>query len=244
MKAVDSMIKEGYWLFRYRSYLPIILLVFVLGCLWFQKQTYLSEDIWFDLSCLIVGLGGEFIRVLAVGFAPDRTSGRNTKRQVANEINQTGIYSLIRHPLYVGNFFMWLGIAFYTRIWWLVLIFGLIYWLYYERILMAEENFLEGKFGDEYEHYSEKVPCIFPTFKNYVPNKYSFRVGKVLRQENSSLFGLIAMFLVLELYQDFISRQNLIPEMHWQVIGVFGVITYLTLRFLKKKTRILHKDKE
>jgi len=244
MKAVDSMLKQGYWLFRYRSYLPLFLLVFVLGCLWFQRQIYASENIWFDLICLIIGLCGEFIRVMSVGFAPNRTSGRNTKHQLASEINQTGIYSLVRHPLYVGNFFMWLGIALYTRIWWLVLIFVLVYWLYYERILMAEENFLEGKFGDEYSIYSEKVPCIFPTFRNYVPNKYCFRIKKVLRQENSSLFGMIAVFLVLEFYQDLISYKNLLPERHWLVIGTIGLATYLVLRTLKKQTHVLHNDNQ
>jgi protein-S-isoprenylcysteine O-methyltransferase Ste14 len=244
MKAAERMIKQGYWLFRYRSYLPLILVIFVMGCLWFYRQIYATENAWFDLSCLLVALCGELIRVLSVGYAPDRTSGRNTKQQVASEINQTGIYSLMRHPLYVGNFFMWFGIALYTRIWWLALIFILIYWLYYERIIMAEENYLEGKFGDEYSRYAEKTPCVIPNFQNYIPNKYCFRIKKVLRQENSSLFGLIFVFLVLEIYQDLIYMSKPAIELHWLIIGAAGIAIYLILRFLKKKTRILHNDKQ
>ncbi len=242
MKAVDIMIKQGYWLFRFRSYLPLLLLGFVLVSLWFQRQIYTTENIWFDLCCLMVALCGELIRTLAVGYSADRTSGRNTKQQVADEINTTGIYSLMRHPLYVGNFFMWLGIALYTRIWWLVLIFILVYWLYYERIIMAEENFLESKFGEDYLPYTNHISCIIPKFSNYVQNKYYFRIKKVLRQENSSLFGLVAVFLLIEFYQDLISRQTLIPEVHWLVIGSVSLVMYLTLRVLKKKTRILHND--
>lgn len=243
MKAVNIMIKHGNWLFKHRSYLPLVLILFVMVSLWSQRQIYSVENIWFDICCVLVSLCGEFIRVMAVGYAADRTSGRNTKEQVAEEINKTGIYSLMRHPLYVGNFFMWFGIALYTRIWWLVLIFILIYWLYYERIIMAEENFLESKFGDDYLQYSEIVPCIFPNFKSYIPNKIHFRLKKVLRQENSSLFGLVLVFLVLEIYQGFINNYTISLELHWQIIGLLGLVLYLTLRVLKKSTRILHNEK-
>lgn len=244
MKAVDQMIKQGYWLFRYRSYMPVFLLLFVFIVVWFHKQIYSIENIWFDLSCLVVSLCGEIIRIIAVGYAADRTSGRNTKQQVADEINQTGIYSLIRHPLYVGNFFMWLGLALYTRVWWLVLVFVLLYFLYYERIIVAEEDYLSGKFGDDYTNFASKVPCIFPNYNNYIPNKNSFRLKKVLRQENSSVFGLILTFFIIELYEDIISKQQLLPEKHWIYIGAVSILTYITLRTLKKKTRVLHNDKK
>ena len=71
------------------------------------------------------------------------TSGRNTSEgQVADTINQTGMYSMVRHPLYVGNFIMWLGIALFTASIWFVLLFIAVYWLYYERIMYAEEQFM------------------------------------------------------------------------------------------------------
>jgi protein-S-isoprenylcysteine O-methyltransferase Ste14 len=243
MKAVDSMIKHGYWLFRYRSYLPVVLILFVMGSIWSQRQIYSSENIWFDVSCFIVALCGELIRILAIGYAADRTSGRNTKKQVAREINKTGIYSIVRHPLYVGNFFMWLGIALYTRIWWIVIVFVLIYWLYYERIIVAEENFLEGQFGDEFLQYTNSVSCVIPNFKTYVSNQIRFRIKKVLRQENSSLFGLVIVFILLECYQKAISNQSVIPELHWQIIGILSLATYLVLHVLKKYTRVLRNPK-
>ena len=58
------------------------------------------------------GLG---IRVFTVGFTPKNTSGRNTAEQIADVLNTSGIYSMVRHPLYVGNFFMWLGIGLLTQ---------------------------------------------------------------------------------------------------------------------------------
>ena len=51
------------------------------------------------------------------------------------------MYSLVRHPLYLGNYFMWLGIMVYVGNVWFVVVCSLIYWLYYERIMFAEEAF-------------------------------------------------------------------------------------------------------
>jgi protein-S-isoprenylcysteine O-methyltransferase Ste14 len=244
MTTVKTMIKQGNWLFKYRSYLPLVILLFVLICLWFTPELYTWENVLFDICCFVVAIGGECIRIMAVGYAADKTSGRNTQQQVADEINQTGIYSMVRHPLYIGNFFMWLGIALFTRNWWLVLVFILIYYIYYERIIMAEENFLEGKFGEAYSQFAEKVPCIIPRFKRYIPNKNHFRLGKVLRQENSSLYGMMVVFIFLEIYQDFISQHQIKMERHWLYIGIIGTLVYLLLRVIKKRSRILHFDDE
>ena len=57
---------------------------------------------------------GFLFRAWAIGTTPAGTSGRNTKEQVAEVLNSTGIYSIVRHPLYVGNYFMWIGIVAYV----------------------------------------------------------------------------------------------------------------------------------
>ncbi|MEI3590430.1 MAG: hypothetical protein V8Q44_05920 [Alistipes ihumii] len=64
------------------------------------------------MGCLLVSLFGLAIRIRTAGHTPDRTSGRNTAEgQVADEPNTTGIYSMMRNPLYVGDLFKWPGIA-------------------------------------------------------------------------------------------------------------------------------------
>jgi len=74
------------------------------------------------VSC--VGLG---TRILTIGHTPQRTSGRNTKAQVAETLNTTGLYSMLRQPLYLGNFFMGLGLAFFAHLWWLTLLYSLVF---------------------------------------------------------------------------------------------------------------------
>lgn len=148
MALVHEYERCGNWLFRRRSWLPLFLFAAAVMILWFGKKEAGSFILRDEMIFLGISLTGEIIRILTVGFAPRGTSGRNTADgQVAWELNVTGAYSLVRHPLYVGNFLMWLGPVLFLRSPWFTVVFILIYWLYYERIMFAEEQFLRRKFG-------------------------------------------------------------------------------------------------
>lgn len=145
---------QGSWLFRYRSFLPLIVIFIGLAVFietnWNRSASECSP--YYEIICLLISMFGLGIRIYTVGFTPKNTSGRNTKAgQVADELNTTGIYSIVRNPLYLGNFFMWFGLALFTENVWFIISFILSYWIYYERIVFAEEQFLERKFGNERE---------------------------------------------------------------------------------------------
>lgn len=133
----------GNWLFRWRSFLP--LLVLGLALVGMRDFTYLGNahkwDLVWEGFCLMVSFFGLGIRALVIGYVPEKTSGRNTLAQKAISLNVTGLYSIVRHPLYLGNFFIWLGISLFARHWLLSVTCMLIFWLYYERIIFAEEEF-------------------------------------------------------------------------------------------------------
>ena len=118
MALQEELKTQGDFLFRNRSYLPLIVLVIGLGVYISTKyyeidsatETGFTES--YELICLGVCLLGLLIRIITVGHSPKNTSGRNTKEgQIADVLNTTGMYSVVRHPLYVGNFFMWLGVG-------------------------------------------------------------------------------------------------------------------------------------
>lgn len=111
MALQESFAKSGNFLFKKRSFLPLLILI--PGMAWFVWLNFQKTTItgwWLDLIFLCIGFIGLTIRILTVGFTPKGTSGRNTSEgQVAEVVNTTGIYSVVRHPLYLGNFFMWLA---------------------------------------------------------------------------------------------------------------------------------------
>ncbi len=174
MALQEEMEKQGNFLFKYRGYLPLIIVAIGLAVF---IEPYLNVIDIFALKYstiqfigLFISLIGLFIRAYAVGHTPANTSGRNTKEQLADELNTTGIYSTVRHPLYLGNFFMWLGAAILINNGWFVVAFILLYWIYYERIMFAEEQFLRRKFGSAYTDWADKTPAFIPNFGKYIPS--------------------------------------------------------------------------
>ena len=108
---------------------------------------------------MVISFAGLILRVLIVGRAPIGTSGRNTREQAANTLTTTGMYSIVRHPLYLANYIIIIGFVMEFHVWWLVLLITCIYALYYERIMLAEEAFLREQFGDAFETWAAATPA-------------------------------------------------------------------------------------
>ena len=182
MALVHEFENSGNWLFRRRSWLPVFMVVAGIIVMYLGNRQAILFDMRDELIFLGVSLFGQIIRILTVGFTPKNTSGRNTVNgQIADELNVTGIYSLLRHPLYLGNFFMWLGPVLFLRSFCFTLIFGLLYWIYYERIMFAEEQFLRRKFGEIYDKWSETVGSFIPYSLKFIRPNLPFSVRNVLR---------------------------------------------------------------
>ena len=147
MALREELEATGTWLFQKRSYLPLLVIVPVLWSLrtyQYPEGGRLADEAW-ELMCLLVGLIGLAIRCFTVGHVARGTSGRTTRAPTADTLNVTGMYSIVRHPLYLGNYFMWLGPALFPRSLPTALIVTLIFWLYYERIMLAEEGYLRTR---------------------------------------------------------------------------------------------------
>ncbi|TFH19804.1 MAG: lipid A phosphate methyltransferase, partial [Bacteroidia bacterium] len=151
----------------------------------------------------------------------------------------TGIYSVVRHPLYLGNFFMWLGPAMLTGNLWFILVFCLFYWIYYERIMFAEEQFLRGKFGASYLEWSETVPAFVPRFKGFVKSDLSFSWKKVLKKEKNGFAALFLIFCAFDVTGELIQHQS-----NYNLVFLAGcaisVLAYVILKFLKTRTGVLN----
>jgi len=197
-------------------------------------------DLRDELFFLGVSLFGQIIRILTVGFTPKNTSGRNTVNgQIADELNVTGIYSLLRHPLYLGNFFMWLGPVLFLRSGWFIVIFGLFYWLYYERIMFAEEQYLRRKFGEKYDKWSETVSSFIPLTFNYIAPKLPFSVRNVLKREYNSFVNIFVIFTLLDLFRNYFLSGRIELTNIWMWFFATAFIIWITVRTIHKRTQWL-----
>ena len=242
MRMTQEMQVQGQWLFRWRSYLPLLFLILFVPTLQIYHYPFGSHsaDLVWELFCVSIGLLGVTIRCLVIGYAPKQTSGRNTKNQIAETLNTTGMYSLIRNPLYLGNFFMMAAPILFLHVWWLCMIYILAFILYYERIIVTEEAFLSQKFGNDYARWASQTPVFFPTHFRWLKPDLPFSWKHVLRREYHGLFALIAALAAVELIGDFCVQHTLVIDPVWTAILIAGAVFYLFVRFLAKYTRLLH----
>jgi len=248
MKLKERFGHDGAFLFRWRSYLPLIFLTFAVPAFF---QTVQTEDMIGDsLShawvyfCIAISYAGLLIRCLTIGYVPAGTSGRGTKRQKAQILNTTGMYSIVRNPLYLGNFLAMFGVTLSLMVWWLVAVFVLAYWLYIERIIWTEEEFLSARFGKAYDDWSARTPAFIPNFALWEPANLPFSLKTVLRREYHGALAIAAAYFLIEVILDIgIKRESwsnwMVEDYLWVYLLLACGVLYTVLMVLKKGTQLL-----
>jgi len=243
MPLFEEFQRQGNWIFRRRSYLPFLAIPLVIVA--FREFSYpfgspRLDKVW-EFVCLVVSFSGIAIRAVTAGCAPRRTSGRNTKKgQVADSLNTTGMYSVLRHPLYLGNLFAALGPVLFLRSWWFLLIFLPTFWLYYERVIFAEEEFLRRRFGQRYLDWASRTPAFVPDPRKWRPSHLRFSVRTVLKREYQTVLLLVIVMTCLEMASDYVVEGKIVLDALWAAIFSAGLLFFVVVRFLHKKTRMLH----
>jgi len=200
MRMMECLTHRGNWLFRWRSYTPLLLV----PLLWLEKDAFhypLGSHDWdlaYEFACFTVALGGLLARVKTIGHIPKGTSGRNSKSQKASVLNTTGMYSVVRNPLYLGNYLVLLGVTLMTQSGELVLINSLLFALAYLPIILREEQFLTEQFGRAYQEHATSVPCLVPKLGLWRPPDLPFSLRMVLRREPDTWLSTVAAFVFLE----------------------------------------------
>lgn len=199
-----------------------------------------AHGVW-QAGCIALSFVGVIIRCVTVGYVAPGTSGRSTQEMQASALNETGMYSIVRHPLYLGNFLAMLGLTLALCVWWLVLLYGLAFLLYYERIMLAEEVFLRDRFGERYQTWAAHTPAFIPRLGlgGWRAPEGRFSLKRVLRRENSGLFALLVAFAFVEAAMRLAAgRRPVLPGVWWTAL-VLGVAAYTTLLILKRRTWLL-----
>ncbi|XP_028849642.1 protein-S-isoprenylcysteine O-methyltransferase [Denticeps clupeoides] len=118
---------------------------------------------WLSLMGMLMVVGGEFLRKSAM-----LTAGSNFNHIVQNEKAQThvlvtsGVYSLFRHPSYVGWFYWSIGTQVILCNPVCLLGYTLASWRFFRERVEEEEISLIHFFGEDYIEYKRKVPTGLP----------------------------------------------------------------------------------
>lgn len=241
--ANPLLVGWGNVLFKLRDGLfpaVLVLLVFLSRPLWPGGSQ--SADDLLDLAGVLVALAGQVLRAAVVGTVYIIRGGKDRK-VYAEGLVTGGFFAHCRNPLYVGNILILLGLF---TIWngvlaWAV---GVPFFLVgYVAIVAAEESFLRGKFGAEFDAYCARVPRWIPDFRGLRASLAGMRFNwarLVIKEYGSAAYwtaGAAALLLAESLsHQPWEAR----PVYHAACVAAIPVIAVLwgTARWLKKSGRL------
>ena len=221
----------GKFLFRFRTFtpLPLIALTFV----FFRPLSPAPAWSWAGLTLALLGEG---IRVASVGFAGSGTSGRESFLK-ADSLNTSGLYSLVRNPLYWGNMLIFAGLLALFANPGALALFVIFLFLQYHFIVLAEESFLREQHGPEYESYCRRIRRWLPRFDRLAPPGQPFNFKKVLFKENDSCFNLLFGALLVLAWKEMHFSGRLRRPLAFAVAAFVLITLYAGVKVLKKKGR-------
>lgn len=223
------MVKFGNWVFHNRNWFFALFYATM-----FIPSFALTDDFSIQIGLgLALFLFGVMSRGITIGLEYIVRGG--LYRQIyADKLVTSGIYSICRNPMYFGNILILLGVGIFANSALFVFLTIPIFIFLYAAIILAEQSFLENKFGEEYKLYKQNVNAIIPDFTKIIEafKGQEFNLKKVIRKEYNSFYLYLGGLLLLLLYQKHISF------IYFLIIGGILLVSYLTIRFMKKKNRL------
>jgi len=229
----------GNFLFRHRNYIfPILYLIL------FVPSPEIFDDFYIPVIIgLSVALFGQAIRILTIGLVYIIRGGRH--RQIyAKELVTDGIFAHCRNPLYLGNILILTGSGIMSNSLVSLLIFLPLFVFAYQAIVIAEEDFLNDRFGPQYKNYLKRVNRWVPNLKGIgnTINSSTFKWRRVIVKEYNSIYIWLtgAVLLILKNYRSYSTAQNFHKSLPFFILVIFSLtVCYSIVRYLKKSLKLV-----
>ncbi len=239
----------GRWCYRWRSYLPLVLIPLWLDALFAAEPASSPDAAAIPVSAVGVGRAlaigiaalGLLLRAFAAGTRPAKTSDRLVSRYQAGELNVTGLYSLARHPIYVANACVLLGVAAIPMSALPVLAAALYAVIAYGSMAAAEDAFLRERFGRRHEEWAAQTPRFGLAWRSWRPPSLPFELRSALRREYSTWLAFVLVLVVVRsashTYESLTAR--LADAAPWTLAALASATL---VKIVKYRTRWLHVD--
>jgi protein-S-isoprenylcysteine O-methyltransferase Ste14 len=141
---------------------PIILLAVIAGGIildWFVPLGILAQAPTVPrivVGAILIGLGASMPITTRLAFEKAGTNIRPDMPTTA--LVTSGMFAHVRNPAYQGGSLALLGLALMLAADWIVLLMVPALLLLHYGVVLREERYLEGKFGDAYRRYKAAVP--------------------------------------------------------------------------------------
>lgn len=201
MNGLQRLAAAGHVCFRRRGLmLPIAVLLLLI-----PSPALADDPARVGLLGLLIALAGQLLRSATIGLAYIIRGGKN-HRVYAEHLVTEGLYAHCRNPMYLGNFLLLAGLAVASNSVVFVLIGVPLALAMHRAIVAAEEEFLRGKFGAQYDDYCSRVPRWLPRLKGLAATirGMQFDWRRVLAKEYQAPFDwltAIAALILINLWR-------------------------------------------
>jgi protein-S-isoprenylcysteine O-methyltransferase Ste14 len=233
------MINIGNFFFKYRNWIFILFYGALFLPSWplFSKERFgASYDMWPVALGIFTTILGQLIRGSTIGLAYIIRGGKGG-RPYAEGLVTEGLFKHCRNPLYIGNILMLLGLGILANSLAYVAIVIPVFLFVYQAIVLAEENFLRGKFGTGYDEYCKKVNRWLPNLggigKTFTGMKFNWKRW-IVKEHTTQFIWLGGIVLILLLKYPGITGYNEHARNELLVI-IFSalLLLYALIRYLK-----------
>lgn len=237
------MVAIGNFFFKYRNWIFIVFYgaLFIPSWPLFSRETFgETYYLWPIIGGLLITCLGQLIRGLTIGLAYIVRGGKEGKPYAEGLVTE-GIFNHCRNPLYVGNILMLLGVGILANSLIYVVIVIPVFLFIYQAIVLAEENFLRGKFGPGFDTYCGKVNRWIPNLrgigKTFASMHFNWRRW-ILKEHTTQFIWLAGIVLLLLLnYPELTGHNHSTRNTALVICLSFLVIVYALVRYLKKSGR-------
>jgi len=223
------VVHAGRWLTKRRGVLLAPL--FAITLLGAHTAPWMWLEALQDIVGFVCLVAGTQLRLVAASYH---------ESQHQSEPITAGPYTWVRHPLYLANFLLGLGIVLLAGWWPMVLAYSIFFIPTHLAIAYSEEEHLIDLYGEKYVRYRRLVPAFFPWHRFPGPC-YGSRSTQKLKQGQEMLkaFGYVAAAAGILLFKQLRPVLNrfsslrlfLLHPISQAILLAAGIIAFLGILF-------------
>lgn len=223
----------GHAVFRFRNLLaPLAILGVLAGTGGGPFLVAESADRYTDALGIVIVVAGIVLRLAIVGAVAIRRSGVR-RRIAAPRLHRDGPYGCCRHPLYVANALVLIGltVVYDTPVMIVALAIAL---AAIASMIIAEERLLAERFGDAYLEHAAGVPRFSLHGVAAAVVRTGWNPRRALRKEHGTVFGAATTLILLMLAEDTVR----VGPLAWRDVPRGPIVVWLGLAVLYAGIRV------
>lgn len=242
----EAVIAYGNFIFRRRNIaFPLVMIGLMAAFAPVIAYGEAAADHRLDWLGYLISAAGQAFRFVVVGLEYIKRGGLN-KRIYAAKLVTGGLFAASRNPLYLGNIIIIIGLMVIHNSAWVYGLGGGFFLFTYWALVLAEERYLRGQFGADYDAYCADTPRWLPKLFALPEALRGMRFNwrRAISKEYSSCVAWVVTALLIDTYE--VVRVEGVTS-YWADFGGIGIamvvaLAALTIIHLLKKRTVLLRD--